>query len=119
MYERERGCYERDGIARSPHIRALLDLIGHDESEPHTSDASRPQCMVFEWMDTDLWQLPSGGLRPGSQVPRIVAKSVLEALAVVDDLKGVHTDVNPNNVFVSGANGSQPIVKLGDLGCCK
>lgn len=60
-----------------------------------------------------------GGLRPGSQLPRIVAKSVLEALAVFDDLKGVHTDVNPNNVFVSGANGSQPIVKLGDLGCCK
>ncbi|KAG4429508.1 hypothetical protein IFR05_015010 [Cadophora sp. M221] len=82
MYERERGCYELEGIARSPHIRALLDLIGHDGSEPHASNASRPQ-----------------------------------SLAVFDDLKGVHNDVNPNNVFVSGANGSQPKVKLGDLGC--
>lgn len=88
MYARECGFYEINGIARSLYIRALLDLAGFDESETYTSDASRPQCMVFEWMDTDLWQLRSEGFRSGSQLPRIVATSVLEALAVFGDLRG-------------------------------
>lgn len=75
--------------------------------------------MVFEWMDTDLWQLSSKPFRSGPELPRIVARSVLEALAVFDGEEGVHTDVNPNNVFLSGVNGPSPVVKLGDLGNCK
>jgi len=47
---------------------------------------------------------------------KIVAKSVLEALATFHDLNGVHTEVNPNNIFVSGIHDPYPIVKLGDLG---
>ena len=96
----------------------MLDLIGHGE---HSScqGHEQPQCMVFEWMDTDLWQLSSKPLRSGSELPRIVARSILEALAVIDDEEGVHTDVNPNNVFLSGVYGPSPVVKLGDLGNCK
>jgi serine/threonine protein kinase len=75
--------------------------------------------MVFEWMDTDLWQLPSKPFRSGSELPRIVARSILEALAVFEDENGVHTDVNPNNVFLSVVTGPSPVVKLGDLGNCK
>lgn len=75
--------------------------------------------MVFEWMDTDLWQLPSRPFRSGSDLPRIVSRSLLEALAVIESEDGVHTDVNPNNVFVSGAKGPSPTVKLGDLGNCR
>lgn len=77
---------------------------------------SQPQCMVFEWMDTDLWQLPSKPFRSASPLPRIVARSVLEALVVFDNEDGVHADVNPNNIFVSDASGLSPVVKLGDLG---
>ena len=95
----------------------MLDIIGHDE--PTTTESSpQPQCMVFEWMDTDLWQLPSGPFRSGSQLPRNVARSILEALAVTDGEYGVHTDVNPNNVFLSGLDSPLPTVKLGDLGNC-
>ena len=95
----------------------MLDLIGYDE--PATTESpQQPQCMVFEWMDTDLWQLPSGPFRSGSQLPRIVARSILEALAVTDGEQGVHTDVNPNNLFLSGLDSPFPTVKLGDLGNC-
>ena len=43
---------------------------------------------------------------------------MLEALAVFDGEEGVHTDVSPNNVFLSGVSGPSPVVKLGDLGNC-
>lgn len=72
--------------------------------------------MVFEWMDTDLWQLPSKRFRSGSELPRTVARSLLNALAVFEDEDGVNTDVNPNNVFLSGVDGPSPVVKIGDLG---
>jgi serine/threonine protein kinase len=72
--------------------------------------------MVFEWMDTDLWQLPSKPFRSGSPLPRLVARAVLEALIVFDSEDGAHADVNPNNIFVSGVDSASPIVKLGDLG---
>lgn len=45
---------------------------------------------------------PFGPIRSGSKHPKIVAKSVLEALATFHDLNGEHTEVNPNNIFVSG-----------------
>lgn len=48
-----------------------------------------------------------------------MARSILEALAVFEDENGVHTDVNPNNVFLSVVTGPSPVVKLGDLGNCK
>lgn len=115
-YTHERACYEVEAIAQSPYIRAQIDTIGHDVE---INDDSQQQYMVFEWMDTDLWQLPSERFRSGSQLPRIIAKSVLQALAVFQDLDGVHTDVNPNNVLVTGADTLHPSVKLGDLGNCR
>ena len=96
----------------------MIDLIGHDEPLSYQGH-QQPQCMVFEWMDTDLWQLSSKPFRSGSELPRIVARSILEALVVFDSEEGVHTDVNPNNVFLSGVNSPLPVVKLGDLGNCK
>lgn len=94
----------------------MLELIGHDE--PPTDTPRQPRCMVFEWMDSDLWQIPSKSFRSGSHLPRIIARSVLNALAVFDEDGGVHTDVNPNNILVSGVNSQSPVVKLGDLGNC-
>lgn len=114
QYMRERQYYAADSINQSPYIRSLVEVIGHDE--PIADASPQPQCMVYEWMDTDLWQLPSKPFRSGSPLPRTVARSVLNALTVFDKVDGVHCDVNPNNIFVSGANGPSPIVKLGDLG---
>jgi serine/threonine protein kinase len=132
QYNRELHTYALPSVAQSAYIRAQLDLIGHDGNSPQeehpnannpgsqkdllSRPQSQPQCMVFEWMDTDLWQLPSKPFRSGSPLPRLVARAVLEALIVFDSEGGAHADVNPNNVFVSGLDSASPIVKLGDLG---
>ncbi|PVH69467.1 kinase-like protein [Cadophora sp. DSE1049] len=93
QYKRELHNYSFQSIAKSPFIRSMVDTIGHDENAA-TGKSQQPQCML----------------------PRIVARSLLEALVVIDSEYGVHTDVNPNNVFVSDVHSSSPIVKLGDLG---
>ena len=127
QYNRERRNYALLSVSQSLYIRTMLDIIGHDADDSQIKQPpantktqeevlSQPQAMVFEWMDTDLWQLPSKPFRSGSLLPRIIARSVLEALVVFDSEDGVHADVNPNNIFISGANGPSPIVKLGDLG---
>ena len=117
QYNRERRCYTFESISKSPYIRAMVDSVGHDEG-PLECDVKQPQCMVFEWMDTDLWRLPAKMFRSGSMLPRVTARSLLEALVVFDGEDGVHTDLNPNNVFLSGIDSSVPVVKLGDLGNC-
>ncbi|KAI9700119.1 MAG: hypothetical protein M1836_002653 [Candelina mexicana] len=116
-YYRELRNYDVGFVARSPYIRARIDLVGHKDSHDAGVTATQPRCMVFEWMDTDLWQLPSEPFRSGSKLPKMIAKSILQALAVFQESKGVHGDVNPNNVFVTRAHRFSPIVKLGDLGC--
>lgn len=114
-YDREFRCYSIPSIASSPYIRRVLEYIGHEDPTLPV-DQGQPRCMVFEWMDTDLWQLPSKPFRSSSNLPRIVVKSILEALVVINGEKGFHTDLNPNNVFLSDVDGPAPVVKLGDLG---
>lgn len=115
QYNRGLRNYGFDSIAKSPFVRSMIDLIGHDDQQK----PSQLPCMVFEWMDTDLWQLPSKRFRSRPQLPRIVARSILEALVVMNSENGVHADVNPNNVFLSGVEGPSPMVNLGDLGNCR
>ncbi|KMU87156.1 hypothetical protein CIHG_05097 [Coccidioides immitis H538.4] len=71
-------------------------------------------------MDSDLWSLRHQRRSPSNALPKVVAKSVLQALTAFADMDGqgtaVHTDVNPNNILVSGADSASPIVKLADLG---
>jgi len=115
LYERELENLGLPTIASSPYIRALQDCIGHDSLE-QSAGAGQQRCMVLEWMDSDLWRSRFNKMQPGSDLPRTVAKSVLEALLVFSDLRGVHTDINPNNVFLSGLETTTPSVKVGDLG---
>lgn len=93
--------------------------------------------MVFEWMEHDLRTVPSNQFRQNSDLPKIIAKSVLSALVLLKtQYSAVHTgeyivflvcdlltadglDINPNNIFLSGINGPSPIVKVGDLGNSK
>lgn len=72
--------------------------------------------MVLEWMDTDLWNARMHSRCHDPKLQRLVAKSVLEALVVFADIQGTHTDINPNNVLLSGLDTSTPVVKVGDLG---
>lgn len=73
-------------IASSPYIRQLLDVI-----DPEEEAQGEHKRMVFEWMDTDLWKARPYGKLSHPNLPQVVAKSVLEALAVFQSLNAVHT----------------------------
>ena len=70
----------------SPYIRQLLDVIDPEEGAQQGN-----RRMVFEWMDTDLWKARPYGKLSHPNLPQVVAKSVLEALAVFQGLNAVHT----------------------------
>ena len=82
---RERNNYSHE-VSHSPHIQASLDVIGSDKNDVMTDvmQDDVPLCMVFEWMEQDLRSLPSEPFRQNSSVPKVIAKSILSALA---DLK--------------------------------
>ncbi|KAF2126202.1 kinase-like protein [Dothidotthia symphoricarpi CBS 119687] len=107
---REYRNYRVEDIASSPYIRALCDIVRLNE---HQDD---PSCLVFGWMDHDLGAVTAPEFRGNPVIPRVVSKAVLSALDVLRTINGVHTDVSPNNIFVSHIHGSSPVAKLGDLG---
>jgi hypothetical protein len=134
-FKRERENYKFPAVAGCQHIRALYDVIGPDEGDAQvfsTSETDDPACMVFEWMDHDLRTVSSEQFRQHSNLPKVIAKSVLSALALFKaEYNGIHTgkcvspfnvsvaesiDINPNNIFLSNINTLPPIVKVGDLG---
>ncbi|KKK21566.1 hypothetical protein AOCH_003926 [Aspergillus ochraceoroseus] len=115
--ERELRAHQLPAIKASPYIRQALDVIEKREDEDWSpSPPSITNRIVLEWMDTDLWlprPLDKGFSNP--KLPQIVARSILEALVVFQEMKGVHTDINPNNIFISNLDAPLPTVKLGDL----
>lgn len=74
----------------SPYIRQLLDVIDLEEGA-----GQGHKKMVFEWMDTDLWTARPYGKLSHPKLPQIVAKSVLEALAVFQSIDAVYTGLFP------------------------
>ena len=93
--ERERSSYQLPAILSCQYIRTLYDVVGTDGDDAHVESASMtedPPCMVFEWLDHDLRTVPSDRFRQNSVLPRIIAKSVLSALALLKTQYGaVHT----------------------------
>ena len=94
---RERNNYLIPGIRSSPYIRRQYDILEHDPhsgEEPPQGDetASAPAGMVFEWMEYDLWQVPSLLFRQSSVLPKVISRSVLSALALLNSqYDAVHT----------------------------
>jgi hypothetical protein len=85
IYRMEVNCYEFRCIRNSPYIRSIREVI----------DNGTDQCMVFEWMDTDLWSLRARAQELGQPFLKVTAKSILEAVKVFSDMDGqgpvVHT----------------------------
>jgi hypothetical protein len=82
--KREYDNYQLPAVASCQYIRTLCDVVKPYRDETQVGDASTtdyPLCMVFEWMEHDLWTLPSDQFRENSNLPRAIAKSVLSALA--------------------------------------
>ncbi|KAI1948000.1 hypothetical protein LOZ12_002099 [Ophidiomyces ophidiicola] len=115
--ERELRVHQLPSIQSCKYIRQAIDIIEKSEKDDWTpSESSVNKRIVLEWMDTDLWQIrPFGNPFANQQLPAIVSKSILEALVVFKQERGVHTDVNPNNIFISNLGAPIPTVKLGDL----
>jgi hypothetical protein len=90
---REYHRYKTFDIASSPFIRTLYDSVGSFEGSVGKGDAAMedPRCLVFEWMETDLRSVPSQRFRCGSNLPKIVSKSVLSALDLFRRFKLTHT----------------------------
>lgn len=89
-FDRERRNYELPEIAASPDIRSLIDIVDSETDAESKSLASQPPCMVFEWMDTDIWNLRSEQHR-SSKLPKIIAKSLLRALVTIKEKGATHT----------------------------
>ncbi|OBT51065.1 hypothetical protein VE04_08597 [Pseudogymnoascus sp. 24MN13] len=130
VFNRERNNYELPHMASCRTIRALRDVISFDPQKP-----LEPQCMVFEWMDQDLRTVPYSRFCSKPELPRVIARSVLETLAFLKETYGAFhsgiipqtlptqaqiltdfTDINPNNILLSNDNSACPVVKVGDLG---
>ncbi|KAF7510529.1 hypothetical protein GJ744_006375 [Endocarpon pusillum] len=109
---RERNVYLIPGIRSSPYIRSQLDILASDEdrnrSQPKVEDLdTAPPGMVFEWMEYDLWHVPSERFRHNSILPKVISRSILSALALLKtEYDAIHTDVDSPS----------PLVKVGDLG---
>lgn len=91
-YTCEVNAYQFQCIRKSPYIRSLHEVV----------DNGTDRCMIFEWMDSDLWSLrrkkneSSTSLPPTSLLlSKVVAKSVLKALVEFQNMDGqgpgIHT----------------------------
>jgi len=86
---RERNCYLIPGVRSSPYIRRQYDILqpfdGSDYRllSPEDDMAVAPPGLVLEWMDYDLWDVPSERFRQTSNLPRIICRSILSALALL------------------------------------
>lgn len=93
--QRERNNYRLPAVASCQHIRSLYDVIGPDEDDglsESTRTIEDPLCMVFEWMEHDLRTVPSEQFRQNSNLPKVIAGSVLSVLALLKTQYGaVHT----------------------------
>ena len=94
---RERNNYLIPGIRSSPYIRKQYDILecdsGLDTDLPQADETdTAPPGMVFEWMDYDLWHVPSERFRQDSVLPKVISRSVLSALALLKtQYDAIHT----------------------------
>ncbi|KAI0403889.1 kinase-like domain-containing protein [Xylaria palmicola] len=122
LLHREFANYQIPDIRQSLYIRRLHEAVGPFFYRSFRADEPPEQIdhehyLVFEWMDTDLWHTPSQPFRgDGSQFPKLVSRSILEALDIFRKLGKTHTDINPDNILISGLEDDIPKVKVADLG---
>ena len=94
---RERNNHLIPGIRSSPYIRRQYDILESDpksnEGPPNADEtATAPAGMIFEWMEYDLWHVPSERFRQHSVLPKIISRSVLSALALLKtQYNAIHT----------------------------
>ena len=102
---REYEIYEGPGpVKTNPFIRKLHDLVGRwdmvegrgragFDKEQEGGEEGDPPCLVFEWMEHVLWDVRAEPYRGKNEsvLPKMIARSVLEALDVFKEAGAVHT----------------------------
>ena len=85
ILDREYHNYKMPDIASCPYIRNLIDIIPNsdDACGANASSATEIPPLVFEWMEQDLRTVLSVEFRENSDLPKLIAKSVLSALALL------------------------------------
>lgn len=94
VLDREYDNYKLPDIASCPYIRSLIDIIPDSDDAPgeDASSATETPPLVFEWMEQDLRTVPSEKFRETSNLPKLIAKSVLSALALLKSrYNGIHS----------------------------
>ena len=89
-YKRERDVYEFDCIQKSQCIRRMYESF----------DDGTDQCMVFEWMESDLWSLRGRWRRDLSpNFPKTLARWVLMGLEAIGDVDGQGVGVQTGKIL--------------------
>ncbi len=108
---REYEIYEGPGpVKSSPFIRKLHDVIGPWEMVEGRGRAGfdksseDPPCLVFEWMEHVLWNVRAEHYRHDSLLPKMIARSVLEALDLFASANAIHTGKLPLQGRSSGVD---------------
>ena len=131
--KREYLAYCRPSIASSSNFRAFYDIVGSPESFDTDVNDSLP-CLVLEWLDCTLKDVPSKRHRQNYILLVAIVKAVLASLVTLHREGLVNTgdhlhmhvesrltrlDLKPDNILLSSVDTSHPIVKIGDLGLSK
>lgn len=98
ILNREYHNYSQPAIASCPYIRKLIDIIPNrdDAHGENASFATENPHLVFEWMEQDLRIVLSDGFRESSNLPKLISKSVLSALAL---LKSRYNAIHSGEIF--------------------
>ncbi len=84
-------------VKTNPFIRKLHDVVGQWEMVEGRGRAGfdktseDPPCLVFEWMEHVLWKVRAEPYRENSVLPKVIARSVLEALDITASANAMHT----------------------------
>lgn len=107
--------------APKPYLRDERDLLQRFQAVPSfrrfVDESEDPPLLILEYLESNTL-IESGIKKFESSDVKRVARTVLEALAVLHDEGIVHTDIKPDNILVNhGENGNRfGDIKLADLG---
>ena len=88
--KREYNAYRISSIASNPYFRAIYDIISDPKNlDEDTSDS--PPCLVLEWMDCTLAQVPSKRYLQNYILIKAIIDAVLFGLVTLDKEKLVNT----------------------------
>ncbi len=113
MYDKSSGPHNRaESIGKCPCVLRCMEIIRRTANCP-------VDIMAFERMDTILSLIPPEDHRSTSNLPRLIARWILQALVVLDQQGVVHNAISEKNIFLSGVDSREPEIRLGNFVCCK